>query len=254
MSDTLRKLIAELLGTFALVFVAAGTATAAHAMPDKVSTAAEGVAPGLTIGALIYAIGDVSGAHFNPVVSLAFTLKRLFPLAWLPLYWIAQLAGALLAALALRLIFGDVAAAGVSEPHIEAWDALALEIVLTWLLVTVILATADRARIVGPNAALAVGATIAAAGLFALPLEGASMNPAISSGPAVVNAKLDHLWIYVIGPAIGSVLAVVTTVLVHGPNAINGDEDRKSEEAAQGEEHTEDQGQRRRRRAPRSRD
>jgi aquaporin Z len=231
-TEWVRRLSAEVLGTFALVFVAAGGDTMGAVSAGAVSDAAKAVAPGLTVGALIYAISDASGAHFNPVVSLAFTLKRLFPGRWLPVYWAAQVTGALLAALLLRMLFGGAAAAGVNRPHlVDATVAVAIEATLTWLLVTVILGTADRARIVGPNAAIAVGATIAACGLIALPIEGASMNPARSIGPAVVNGELGDLWIYVVGPAIGATLAVLGTFAIHDGKA----RDRDSAEAARGE-------------------
>src|SRR5262245_3185174 len=145
-----RRLSAELFGTFALVFVAAGADTMARVTAGAVSDAARAVAPGLMVGALIYAIADASGAHFNPIVSFAFTLKGLFKPSWLPAYWAMQAAGAIVAALLLRALFGDALQAGVSTPHVDAWIAVVLEAVLTTLLVTVILGTADRARIVGP--------------------------------------------------------------------------------------------------------
>jgi len=228
--DWVRRLSAELFGTFALVFVAAGADTMARVTAGQVSDAARAVAPGLMVGALIYAISDASGAHFNPVVSLAFTLKGLFRPAWLPAYWAMQVAGAIVAALLVRALFGDAVRAGVSTPHVAAGVAVVLEIVLTTLLVTVILGTADRARIVGANAALAVGATIALCGLIALPVEGASMNPARSLGPAVVAGDLANLWIYVAGPTIGAALAVLLTRLVHEEQRA----DAESQEAAQG--------------------
>ena len=158
----------------------------------------------------------MSGAHFNPVVSLAFAFKRLVPVTWLVPYWVAQLAGSILACLLVRALFGDAVRAGVSTPHVPDGTAVAIEAVLTWLLVVVILGTADRHRIVGPNAALAVGATIALCGLIALPIEGASMNPARSAGPALVAATLGNLWIYILGPVIGASLAVFLMRFLHG--------------------------------------
>jgi len=226
-----RRLLAEILGTFALVFVAAGADTMAEVSGGAISVAARAVAPGLMVGALIYAISDASGAHFNPVVSLAFALKGLFPVAWLAPYWVAQLAGALAAAIVLAVLFGQALAAGVSTPHVTAATALAIEALLSAILVTVILGTADRARIVGPNAAIAVGGTIALCGLIALPIEGASMNPARSIGPAVVAGRLADLWIYVLGPIAGAVLATVVTTALHGA----GTADERSTEAARGE-------------------
>lgn len=225
-----RRLAAELFGTFALVFVAAGADAMASVSGGQVSPAARAVAPALMVAALIYAIGDSSGAHFNPAVTLAFALKRLVPPRWLLPYWIAQLLGAVLAAGLLSLLFGDAAREGVSRPHVAGATALALEVVLTWLLVVVILGTADRYRVVGPDAALAVGATIALCGLIALPIEGASMNPARSLGPALVAGDLSNLPIYVLGPIGGAALGALLTTFLHGTTADDG----KAEEAARG--------------------
>ncbi len=218
------------MGTFALVFVAAGADTMAEVSGGAISVAARAVAPGLMVGALIYAISDASGAHFNPVVSLAFALKRLFPVSWLAPYWAAQLTGALAAATVLQALFGVALVAGVSTPHVTPQTALALEALLSAILVTVILGTADRARIVGPNAAIAVGGTIALCGLIALPIEGASMNPARSIGPALVAGRLADLWIYVLGPVVGALLATLATTALHGAGA----SDERAAEAARG--------------------
>lgn len=228
--DLARRLAAEGLGTFALVFVAAGGDTMSKVTDGAVSVASRAVAPGLVVAALIYAIANVSGAHFNPVVTLAFTLKGLFPAGWVPRYWAAQALGAVLAAMLLSGLFGDAAAAGVSTPHVPATTALVLEVVLTALLVTVVLGTADRARVIGPNAALAVGATIALCGLIALPIEGASMNPARSLGPALVNGRLGDVWLYIVGPGVGAALAALIARLLHG----DGAHDSKDREAARG--------------------
>jgi len=238
-ADWTRRLVAEGFGTFALTFVAVGADIAGRLSGGEVGAGARAAAPALLVAALIYALGDVSGAHYNPVVSLGFALRRLFPVSWLVPYWAAQLAGAITAALVLRQLFGDAVVAAVSEPHlVSATTAVAIEALLTWLLVTVILGTADRSRLVGPNAALAVGATIALCGLLAIPIEGASMNPARSIGPALVAGQVDDLWIYIVGPLVGSILAVGLTMLLHGV----GPEDRESVEAARGDRDGEGQG------------
>jgi aquaporin Z len=228
----LRRCVAEVFGTFALVFAAAGADTMALASGGQVSVAARAVAPGLIVAAMIYALSDESGAHLNPSVTLAFVLRRDFPAAWLLPYWVAEVSGALIAALILRALFGNAAAAGVSTPHVASGTAVAVEVVLTLLLVTVILGTTDRARRLGPDAAIAVGGTIAACGLMALPITGASMNPARSLGPAVVNGRLEDLWIYLLGPLIGASIAAIGIALVRGPRP----PDAKTREAAQGKQ------------------
>jgi aquaporin Z len=223
---------AEAIGTFALTFVAAGADAMARLSADQVSPAARAVAPGLLVMALIYAIGDRSGAHFNPAVTLAFTIRRLFPPKWVIPYWAAQLLGAVMAAAVLGVLFGSAAQAGATTPKlVGSGQALVLEVILTTILATVILGTADRYALIGPNAAIAVGATIALCGLIALPIEGASMNPARSLGPALVSGHIGDAWIYVVGPAVGGLLAVAIARVMHGPAPRDG----KQREAAQGE-------------------
>jgi aquaporin Z len=227
-----RRLVAEAIGTFALVFVAVGGDAMAVLARGEIGSAARALAPALMVGALIYSIGDVSGAHFNPVVTAAFALKRVFPAGLVPGYWGAQLIGGLVAAGMSTLLFGDAAAHGVTAPHaVTAGTAVAIEAILTALLLTVILGTADRARIVGPDAAIAVGATIALAGLIALPIEGASMNPTRSLAPAIVRGQLDDVWIYVVGPFLGALIALGVNLYLHGRHAA----DPKTRDAAQGE-------------------
>ena len=218
-----RRVLSESFGTFALTFVAAGADAAGSLSGGEVGPAARAVAPALLVMAMIYALGDVSGAHFNPAVSLAFAVRGLLPASWLARYWGAQLAGALAAAVVLDGLFGSAADAGVSAPHVDSGVALAIEAMLTWFLITVILGTADRHQIIGPNAALAVGGTIALCGLIALPIEGASMNPARSFGPALVAMNVGDLWIYWLGPAIGALLAVGLTRALHGPPPHDGE-------------------------------
>jgi aquaporin Z len=136
-----RRLAAEVFGTFGLVFAAAGGDVMAHVSGGEVSTAARAIAPALMVAALIYSIGDTSGAHFNPAVTLSFGLKRLVPAWWVPAYWLAQVVGAILAASVLRILFGDAIQTGVSRPKlVGASGALGLEVILTVFLVSVIVA------------------------------------------------------------------------------------------------------------------
>jgi aquaporin Z len=227
-----KRLLTELVGAFGLTAVASIGDVAGFLTGGEVSPAARALAPGFFVMAMIYAIGDVSGLHINPAVTLGFTVKRLFPARWLPSYWIVQLAGALIAGLLVVTLFGhEPATHAVTQPHgIDPWVALALEVFLTWALVTVILGTADRAHLVGPNAALAVGATIALCGLIALPLQGASMNPARSTGPAVATGDISSLWIYWLGPMIGALIAVAFMAVAHAERHHEG----KAVEAAAG--------------------
>ncbi len=217
--DLARRLGSELVGTWALTFVAAGGDVIAAVGGKPPDGPAQVAAPALLIMALIYSFGPISGAHFNPAVTLAFALRGSFPWRRVPGYWLAQFGGAVLAAVLLRILFGLTGHLGATAPHHGLEAGLVLEIILTFLLVTVILATAANYQVVGHNAALAVGATIALDGFFAAPISGASMNPARSFGPAVVSGHPGNLWIYIVGPVAGSICAVGLGWFLRGPGS-----------------------------------
>jgi MIP family channel proteins len=217
MPDLPRQMIAEIVGTFCLTFVAAGgEVIASIAGDDQVTQAARAVAPGLTVMAMIYAMSDVSGAHFNPAVTLSFALRGGFPWTRVPFYWAAEFAGAIIAALVLLATFGDTADLGTTFPHHGVGASLVMEIILTSILISVILGTATRKGTIGTQAAIAVGGTIALCGLFAAPISGASMNPARSLGPALVSGALHDSWIYLVGPLLGACIATGITWALRG--------------------------------------
>jgi aquaporin Z len=211
-----RRLFAEALGTFLLVLAAAGGGLL-HAK-GQISLSAAVVAPGLTVMAVILFMGAISGAHLNPVVSIAFALRRDFPWYRVAPYVLAQLVGATLAALFLLAVFGNVEHLGATlpGPGYHPWQALLLEIALTGGLVSVILGTASRAQNVGSVGALGVGGYIALAGLWAAPVSGTSMNPARSFGPALVSGDWSAYWVYVAGPLLGAVIAVGCAIVLRG--------------------------------------
>jgi aquaporin Z len=212
-----RRLFAEVLGTFLLVVAAAGGGLL-HAK-GEVSLAAAVVAPGLMVLATILFMGAVSGAHLNPVVSLAFALRGDFPWYRVPWYVLAQLFGATLACLFLLGVFGNVEHLGATlpGPGYHPWQAFLMEIVLTAGLVSVILGTASAAQNVGTIGGLGVGGYIALAGLWAAPVSGTSMNPARSFGPALVAGDWSAFWAYVAGPLLGAVVAVGCAWILRGP-------------------------------------
>jgi aquaporin Z len=214
-----RRLFAECLGTFLLVVVASGGAVVNAIYPGQVPLDARAVAPGLVIMSIIYFMGMVSGAHLNPAVTVAFAARGNFPWRRVPGYLAAQLAGACLAALFLRGMFGSPAHLGATIPgaSTELWKAAVVEAVLTSGLVSVILGTASGARNVGANAAIAVGGYVALSGLWAAPLTGASMNPARSFGPEVIAGDWHAWWVYVIGPMAGGLVAVGVAWILRGP-------------------------------------
>jgi aquaporin Z len=227
-----RRLLAEFVGTFFLVAIAAGADIVADLHVGEVSDAARAVAPALVVAAMIYALGAVSGAHFNPAVTTAFAVRGVFPWPWVPAYIGAQLGGAVAAAGVLHLLFSPSGHQGTTYPHGGSGQSFAVEILLTTMLVVVILHAAKEHRLLGPDAALPTGATIAAAGLVGLAVSGASMNPARSLGPAIVAGIGADQWIYVAGPLTGALIAVAAMTLIRGTpdaqevDAAQGDVDR----------------------------
>ncbi|HTZ92109.1 MAG TPA: aquaporin [Streptosporangiaceae bacterium] len=227
-----RRLFSELFGTFLLVTVAVGGGMVnARFGGDVVPGPARVVAPGLMVMAIILFMGAVSGAHLNPVVSVAFALRRDFPWRRVPLYVVAQVAGAVLATLLLVGLVGKQGSAGLTlpGPGISTWTALAWEVLLTTGLVSVVLGTASGAQQLGAVAAFGVGGYIALAGLIGAPVSGASMNPVRSLGPALVLGNWTSWWAYLLGPAGGALIAVGIAQILRGPGG-----GRSGTRAAQG--------------------
>lgn len=203
-----QALAAEAIGTFALVFAGCG-AIMVNEKSGDLGQVGIALTFGLVIMAMIYAVGHISGAHFNPAVSFAFALTRHFPWPRAVAYWVAQFSGALAAALLLRASLGDIANVGATLPSGSDAQAFLWEAILTFFLMFVIMAVATDTRAVGEAAALAIGGTVALDALFGGPITGASMNPARSAGPAIAAADLSALWIYIAAPLVGASLAAL---------------------------------------------
>ena len=219
-----RRIFSEIWGTFLLVVVAAGADVVAAKSDGAVTLGMAVVAPGLMVMAIIYFMGTVSGAHLNPAVTLAFAVRRNFPWRRVPGYILGQIAGGVAAAIFLRAMFGTIGNLGATEPGagISALQALAMEVLLTTGLVNTILGTASGARNIGTNGAIAVGGYIALAGLWAAPISGASMNPVRSLAPDLVRGDFTYVWIYLIGPLAGAVIAVAFEWILKGPPTTTG--------------------------------
>jgi aquaporin Z len=200
---------AELLGTFALVFAGTGAIVVNDVSNGAVSHVGIALTFGLIVLAMIYAVGDISGAHLNPAVTLAFFAARRFPSRSVPAYVVSQCLGALLASFALRLMFNDHGTLGATLPTGSDLQSLVMEFVLTFLLMFVILSVSTGAKEKGVTAGIAIGAVIALEALFAGPICGASMNPARSLAPAVVSGRLESLWLYLVAPTAGAVCGVL---------------------------------------------
>jgi aquaporin Z len=226
-----RRLFAEVFGTFLLVLAGAGAPVVDQASGGQIGRAAEVIAPALTVLAIILFMGAVSGAHLNPVVSIAFALRGDFGWRRVPCYVLAQVGGALLAALVLRAAFGNIGHLGATlpGPGFTATQAFVIEAVLSLGLVSTILGTASSAQNLGSLSGLGVAAYIALAGLWASPVSGASMNPARSLGPALVSGDVHDVWIYLTAPLLGALAAVGVAFVLRGPG---GDPD--ATRAAQG--------------------
>ena len=210
-----RSLVAEAIGTFALVFAGCG-AVMVDTKTHQLGHVGVAISFGLVIMFGIYAVGHISGAHFNPAVTFAFALTRHFPWPRAVAYWSAQVAGALVAATLLRASLGNIADTGATLPSGSQGQSFLWEFVMSGFLMFVILAVATDTRAVGEAAAIAIGGTIGLDAMFGGPISGASMNPARSLGPALVSGNLHALWLYILAPILGASLGGLAYQFVRG--------------------------------------
>jgi len=215
----MRKYLAEFLGTFAMVFAGTGAVVIDAVTGGGVTHVGISLTFGLIVMAMIYAVGDISGAHLNPAVTLGFFLSGRFSGRCVPRYILSQLLGALLASFLLLLLFGNHASLGATLPIGSSWQSFGLEAVLTGILMFVILCVSTGPKEVGTMAGIAVGGIIALEALFAGPICGASMNPARSLAPAIASGNFHALWVYVAAPVLGSAAAVPLWRLTRGTAA-----------------------------------
>ena len=214
----LRRTIAELVGTYALVTAGCG-AIMVNSQTGSLGHVGIALTFGLIILVMIAALGHISGAHFNPAVTIAFALTRHFPPREVLWYIGGQVVGAVLGALTLRLLIGDVAQLGVTLPSESPLQAFGLEILLTAVLMLVIISVATDTRALGSPAAIAIGFTVALDALWGGPISGASMNPARSFGPALVAGVWVDQWIYWIAPIIGAAIGAFLYQFLRGEKA-----------------------------------
>lgn len=210
------KAVAEGIGTFAIVFAGCGSLMVAERFPGSIPGMAVPVVFGLIVTSMVYALGHISGAHFNPAVTAAFAVARHFPFRQVLLYWIAQTAGAIAAITLLTAILPAGQTFGASIPSVDPLQAVVWEAVLTFLLMIVIIAVATDTRAVGVMAGAAIGATVLLGAAVGGPVSGASMNPARSLAPALFQHTLGNFWIYVTGPMIGAIAAAIAYELIRG--------------------------------------
>ena len=204
----MKRLFAEFLGTFILVFAGTGAIIIDHSSGGVIGHAGIALTFGLVVLAMIYTFGDVSGAHLNPAVTLGFAVAGRFPAKKIPSYIIVQLAGAFAASGLLKLLFPTDPTLGATLPAGSTTQSFILEIILTAILMLVILSVSTGAKEKGVTAGIAVGAVIALEAMFAGPISGASMNPARSLAPAIVSGNFQQLWLYPLATILGAIIAV----------------------------------------------
>ena len=204
----MRAYIAELIGTFALVFCGTGAVIIDQQSGGAVTHTGIAITFGLIVMCMIYSLGPISGAHLNPAVSIAFTIAKRFPVKLLPGYIISQLTGALLASFILKFLFPLNKLLGATIPIGTEMQSFILELILTFFLMLVIINVSLGSKEQGMFAGTAIGAVVGLEAMFAGPVCGASMNPARSIAPAIASGHTEHLWVYIIAPITGALLAV----------------------------------------------
>jgi aquaporin NIP len=204
----MRKYTAEFIGTFALVFCGTGAVIIDEVTKGAVTHVGVAITFGLIVMAMIYTMGEKSGAHMNPAVTFAFFINGNFPCKEVLFYIMSQLSGALVASLVLRLLFPESVTMGASLPAGTAMQSFVLEFILTFLLMLVIVNVATGSKEQGLFAGMAIGSVVLLEAMFAGPVSGASMNPARSLAPALVSGNLNQVWIYLTAPPLGAVAAV----------------------------------------------
>jgi aquaporin Z len=203
-----RRLAAEVFGTFALVFAGTGAIVINDISDHAITHVGIALTFGWIVLAMIYAIGDISGCHLNPAVTLGFVAAGRMEKRLVIPYIVSQSAGAILASTVLKMLFPEHSTLGATLPRGSDWQSFILEILLTMILMVVILCVSSGSKEKGVLAGVAVGSVIALEAMFAGPISGASMNPARSLAPALVSGHLASLWVYLVAPVIGATLAI----------------------------------------------
>jgi aquaporin NIP len=217
MTLPLRRAAAEFLGTFALVFAGTGAIIIDQSFGHPIGHAGISAVFGLIVLAMIHTFGDVSGAHMNPAVTVAFSVAGRFPWRQVPGYAAAQFSGACSASLLLRLMFPQSEFLGGTQPSGGFWQSFTLEVVMTALLMLVVLSVSTGGKEKGNTAGFVIGAVVGLEALFGGPVSGASMNPVRSLAPALISGHLESTWLYLIATFSGALLAVPLCRIVRGP-------------------------------------
>jgi aquaporin NIP len=210
----MKKYTAEFIGTFALVFCGTGSIIVNEVIPGSVTHVGIAITFGLIVMAMIYALGEKSGAHLNPAVTIAFAVNGNFPGREIVPYIISQLAGAIAASTVLKMLFPSSVLLGATIPAGSNMQSFILECILTFFLMLVIIQVAKGSKEQGLFAGIAIGSVVLLEAMFAGPISGASMNPARSLGPAIVSGELKQVWIYIAAPVLGAIASIAIYKLI----------------------------------------
>ena len=214
----MKNYISEFIGTFAMIFCGTGAMTINEITGGDVTHVGIGITWGLIVMAMIYAFGEISGAHFNPAVSIAFAYAKKFSWKEVPKYIFFQVAGAFASSSLLMWLFPKSELLGATIPTVDVWRAFVLELILTFFLMVVIINVSTGSKEAGMMAGIAIGSVVLLEALFAGPITNASMNPARSLAPNIVSGNIKGLWLYILAPIIGALLAVVSCKFVKHEN------------------------------------
>ena len=212
----MQRYISELIGTFALVFCGPGAVIMNDVSGGTVTHVGIAITFGLIVMAMIYSIGEISGAHINPAVTIAFWASGRFDKKEVLPYITAQIIGALLASAVLYLLFPLHENQGATLPLGSAMQSFILEVILTFILMFVIIKVSTGSKEIGTMAGIAIGGVVGLEAMFAGPITGASMNPARSIAPAIFSGNFEHLWLYIAAPIIGALLAIFACRAIKG--------------------------------------
>ncbi len=216
-----KRYIAEAIGTFSLVFCGTGAIVINEFTGGTVTHVGIAMTFGLIVMGMIFAFGEISGAHINPAVTIGFAFAKKFPWKEVPAYCISQILGAFAASGILLFLFPENEMLGTTMPQIDVLKVFIIEVLLTYFLMLVIINVSTGSKEIGVVAGIAIGGIVMLEALFAGPITGASMNPARSISPAVISGHIEHLWLYIIAPILGAILAVMSCKLVKDDQCCN---------------------------------
>ena len=214
----MKRYISEFIGTFSMIFCGTGAMTVNEVTGGEVTHVGIAITWGLIVMAMIYAFGETSGAHFNPAVTIAFAFAKKFSWKEVPLYIIAQILGAFAASLVLWYLFPASETLGATIPTVDVGRAFILELLLTFFLMVVIINVSTGSKEMGIVAGIAVGGVVLLEAMFAGPITNASMNPARSIAPNIVSGNISGLWLYIVAPILGALIAVLSCKLIKHDN------------------------------------